>query len=90
MKKIKAKFAVLAAVSAILMCGCGNVDGVYAPANSENDTEQVSVTTSGLTENSASAEKSQPDENSEFPSKCKIYRQTTVQFTDEQLFDLFN
>ncbi len=93
MKKITTKFVILTAVSAILaflMSGCGNVDGAPAPANSENTEEQTSSTISELAEGSVTAESSEPNENSEFPSKCMIYRQTPVQFTDEQLLDLFD
>lgn len=87
----------LTAVLTVSMCGCGSVDGVTSPVNPSGTAEQTSSLVSGLTESSADLSGiSAPDtsngsgENSEFPSKCKIYKSSSVQFTDEQLFDFFN
>ncbi len=85
MKKHGFLFAVTAAVLAVSMCGCGSVDGDTPPKTSGESTEQTSSNAPFLT-----VVPSPGGEDPEFPSKCKIYKQTAVKFTDEQLFDLFD
>lgn len=98
MRKHGFLFALTAAV-AVSLCGCGNVDGVSSSVNTSGIAEQTSSLMSGITESSAdlsgtmsglSADTSTENGNSKFPSKCKIYKASTVQFTEEQLFDFFN
>lgn len=84
MKKHGILYAVTAAVLAISMCGCGSVDGDTPPAASGESTE-TSSDAPYLT-----VVPSPGSEIPEFPSKCKIYKQTAVNFADEQLFDLFD
>lgn len=97
MKKQNSLFAVLTAALTVSVCGCGNVDGISPPASSGSIAEQTSSLMSGLTESSSdlsgltsSAVNSEVGSSTEFPNKCKIYKQTSVQFTDEQLFDWFD
>lgn len=97
MKKHSSLFAVLTAALTVSVCGCGNVDGISSSASSGSIAEQTSSLMSGLTESSSdlsgltsSAVNSEVGSSTEFPSKCKIYKQTSVQFTDEQLFDWFD
>lgn len=95
MRKHNILFA-LVTVTALSMCGCGNVDGVISSVNSSVTAEQASPPMSEITESSSDLSGiSAPDtgtenDNSRFPGKCKIYTATTVRFTDEQLFDFFN
>lgn len=96
MKKQNSLFAVLTAALTVSVCGCGNVDGISPPASSGSIAEQTSSLVSGLTESSSdlsgltsSAVNSEVGSSTEFPSKCKIYKQTSVQFTEEQLLDWF-
>lgn len=97
MKKHCSLFAVLTAALTVSVCGCGNVDGISSSASSGSIAEQTASLMSGLTESSSdlsgltsSAVNSEVGSSTEFPSKCKIYKQTSVQFTDEQLFDWFD
>ncbi len=86
MRKHGILFAGISAALAVMLCGCGSVDGVTdlnsQPVNSGGITQTSGMANAPVTPNAGG-------ENSEFPSKCKIYKQTTVKFTDEQLFDLF-
>lgn len=93
MKKQNSLFAVLAAL-AVSVCGCGNVDGTSSSAGSESTAEQTPL----VSEFTGSSEPSEPTSSAvnsevggeEFPRKCKIYKQTSVMFTDEQLFAWFD
>lgn len=97
MKKHGSLFAILTAALTVSVCGCGNVDGISSSASSGSIAEQTSSLMSELTESSSdlsgltsSSVNSEVGSSTEFPSKCKIYKQTSVQFTDEQLFDWFD
>lgn len=99
MKKQGSLFALTAAVLAVSLCGCGNVDGAVSPANSGGAAALTSEIVSGLTDSSsdlpgisgsAIVVNSDIGSNTEFPGKCKIYKASSVKFTDEQLFDFFN
>ena len=88
MRKHGILFAGISAALAVMLCGCGNVDGITdlnsGSANSGGLAGQMSGTANApVTPNSGG-------ENPEFPSKCKIYKQTTVKFTDEQVLDFFD
>lgn len=90
MKKHGSLLAIILALT-VCLCGCGNVDGVTS-VSSEGAPEQTSSISSKVTENSSDvSEVSRPEsaDSSEFPSKCNIYKQTAVQFTDEQLLERF-
>ncbi len=88
MRKHGILFAGISAALAVMLCGCGSVDGVTnlnsQPANSGGLAGQTSDTANAPVMSNAGGE------NPEFPSKCKIYKQTTVKFTDEQLLDYFD
>ena len=84
MKKHRFLFAVISAVLAVSMCGCGSVDGETPQADS-GETEQTSSTAPFLTVVPSSG-----SEAPVFTRKCKIYKQKAMKFTDEQLFDLFD
>ncbi len=88
MRKHGILLAGISAALAVMLCGCGSVDGVTdsnsQPANSGGLAGQTSGTSSAPVTPNAGGE------NPEFPSKCKIYKQTTVKFTDEQLLDYFD
>lgn len=88
MKKHGSLLAVLAVSLTFSVCGCGSVDGVTSAANSNSIAEKTPPIVSELSGTSAASADSVG--NSDFPSKCKIYKQTSVQFTDEQLFDWFD
>ncbi len=89
-------FALTAAI-AVTACGCGSVDGEPKSVSPESIMEQTTSIMSGITESDMSGESSstpatssEPGEKSEFPSKCRIYKQTIVKFTDEQVLDFFD
>lgn len=84
MRKRGFLYAVTAAVLAISMCGCGSVDGDTSPAVSGESTE-TSSDAPYLT-----VVPSPDSENLNFPSKCKIYKQTAKTFTEEQLLSFYS
>lgn len=92
MKKYGFLLTAFAAALAVSICGCGNVDGNASPVNSGSSQEQVPPFTSGFTENSSDSSAISSADNADslkFPDKCKIYKQTPVIFTDEQLLEQF-
>ena len=77
MKKILA----LAALTALLLTtlnGCADVDG-------EPDDKSISSNSSAVV-----GENNLPDEQNNFPSKCRILKQTAKTFTEEQLLSFFS
>ncbi len=84
MRKHGILFAGISAALAVMLCGCGSVDGVTPSVSSGGLAGQTSDTANAPVTSDAGGE------NSEFPSKCKIYKQTTVKFTDEQVLDYFD
>lgn len=87
-------FLALAAALPLTLCGCGNIDGAINPASSGEISAQTTSLVSGLTESSADlsgiSSTAPAPSGTEFPSKLKIYEQTSVQFTEEQLFEFFS
>lgn len=81
MRKHKLLLAITAALS-VLLSGCASVDGEPSMVNSTANPVQIS--------NTVSAVNNENFDNPKYPGKCKIYKATTLQFNDEQLFDLFN
>ncbi len=92
MRKHGILFAGISAALAVMLCGCGSVDGVKSVADSNSQpadpgglTWQTSGTSSApVTSNTDSGE------NSEFPSKCGVFKQTVKSFTEEQLLSFFS
>lgn len=74
---------ILAVCTAASLCGCADVDGNNSPVLKQD--EQGSSYSSADSEIEVNV-----DEKQEFPTKCKIYRQTAVNFTEEQLLSFFS
>lgn len=87
--------AVAALTFLVSLCGCANVDGEVSTAPSsavsQQTTEMISSITDGsLDELFSGGETSGAvGDNSVFPTKCKIYKQTKKQFSEEQLLSFF-
>lgn len=96
MKKTKLFAAFLTAIIAVSLCGCGNVDGEVSITPADEISRQTSELVSSIADSASDislpeSEKSAPtEENVEFPTKCKIYKQTPKQFTEEQLLSFFS
>lgn len=96
MRKTKLLTAIITVLTAVSLCGCANVDGEVPAAPSNEISQQSSEMISGLTDSTSDVSSSDGEtstvlgENSEFPSKCKIYKQTRKLFTEEQLLSLFS
>ncbi len=95
MRKTKLLTTIITALMAVSLYGCANVDGEVSSAPSDVISQQTSEMISSLTDSSTDNAISDGEtstvlgENSEFPSKCKIYKQTRKQFSEEQLLSFF-
>lgn len=74
---------IFALCTAASLCGCADVDGNNSPVLKQD--EQGSSYSSADSEIEVNV-----GEKQEFPTKCKIYRQTAVNFTEEQLLSFFS
>lgn len=74
---------IFALCTAASLCGCADVDGNNLPVLKQD--EQGSSFSSADSEIEVNV-----GEKQEFPTKCKIYRQTAVNFTEEQLLSFFS
>lgn len=96
MRKTKLSAAIISVLTAVSLCGCANVDGEVPKAPASAVSQQTSEMISSLTDGSLDELFSGGEtsgavgDNSEFPTKCKIYKQTTKFFTEEQLISLFS
>lgn len=96
MRKTKLSAAIITVLTAVSLCGCANVDGEVAAAPSNAVSQQTSEMISSLTDGSfdelfyGGETSGTVGDNSEFPTKCKIYKQTMKLFTEEQLISLFS
>ncbi len=90
MRKHGFLFTLTAMALAVMMCGCGGMDGVTLSTNSEG-IAQTSGSASGLGESSVSAvnidvgKKPSP----EIPKKCKVYNATIKCIEPELMNELF-
>lgn len=74
---------IFALCTAASLCGCADVDGNNSPVLKQD--EQSSSNSSADSEIEVNV-----GEKQEFPTKCKVYRQTAVNFTEEQLLSFFS
>ena len=83
--------AVAALIFSVSLCGCADVDGEVSTAVSQQTSEMISSLTDGSFDElfSVGETSSVVGDNSSFPTKCKIYKQTRKQFSEEQLLSLF-
>ncbi len=91
MRKHGILFAGISAALAVMLCGCGSVDGVKSVADSNSqpaDPGGLTWQTSGTS--SAPVTSDTGGKNPEFPSKCGIFKQTAKSFTEEQLLSFFS
>ena len=77
---------VLALMTAASLCGCADVDG----SNSVIKQDEGSSSFGSSAETAADDVSDKVDEKKEYPTKCKIYRQSAVNFTEEQLLSFFS
>lgn len=73
---------ILAVCTATTLCGCDDVDGNNSVIKQDEQGSSYSSADSEIEVNVG--------EKQEFPTKCKIYRQTAVNFTEEQLLSFFS
>lgn len=80
----KISLAIIEIVMAIsALCGCADVDGKNSSVLKQDE--------QGSSNSSADSEiEMNIGEKQEFPTKCKIYRQTAKDFTEEQLLSFFS
>ncbi len=96
MRKTKLSAAIITVLTAVSLCGCANVDGEKPTAPSSEVSQQTSEMISSLTDGSfdelfyGGETSGATGDNSAFPTKCKIYKQTMKLFTEEQLISLFS
>lgn len=83
--------AVAALIFSVSLCGCANVDGEVSTAVSQQTSEMISSLTDGSFDEffSGGETSGAVGDNSAFPTKCKIYKQTRKQFSEEQLLSFF-
>ncbi len=78
----------ISAALAVMLCGCGSVDGVTDLNSQVANSGGLAGQTSGSS--SAPVTPNAGGENSEFPSKCGVFKQTVKSFTEEQLLNFFS
>lgn len=77
---------VLAVCTAASLCGCADFDG----NNSVINRDEQSSSYGSSAETASDDVSDNVDEKKEYPTKCKIYRQSAVNFTEEQLLSFFS
>ena len=79
--------AIFALCTAASLCGCADVDGNNSSVLKQDEQSSGNVLSG---ESAADDVSDNVGEKQEYPTKCKIYRQTAVNFTEEQLLSFFS